>query len=291
MPLAESRYNPPRIWEPPFVFQGHSPNDLPASTPTSISTEVSTSEESSASKDRGRAPNWSDAETRFLLELWKEKFPISKRRNGNAWDAIAKQLNRLLKENGLSSFRSGAQCKSRVKYLEDEYKRVKDHNKRSGNNRETFAYFEDMDAVMGCKPNITPVNVVHSGFNAENAPPLTSTPRSSPAPESESIDSSFSDEEGEPDDDEAAAVAKPPKQARGKRAAKEKKPPAKRARSADRSSSESTSDLMQYLEEGQKRDHQFFERLVEKEGERELQSQKLMFDMVKEVAKIFKGNN
>ena len=46
---------------------------------------------------------------------------------------------------------------------------------------------------------------------------------------------------------------------------------------------------MRFLDESQKRDHEFFGQLAEKEGERELRSQK-MFDMVKEVAKIFKND-
>ena len=45
-----------------------------------------------------------------------------------------------------------------------------------------------------------------------------------------------------------------------------------------------------HLESSQKKDHEFFERLAEREGERELRSQKMMFDMVKEIAKVFKGD-
>ena len=44
---------------------------------------------------------------------------------------------------------------------------------------------------------------------------------------------------------------------------------------------------MDFLEKSQSKDHEFFERLAEKEAERELKSQKLMFDCVKEIAKIF----
>ena len=45
-----------------------------------------------------------------------------------------------------------------------------------------------------------------------------------------------------------------------------------------------------HLESSQKKDYEFFERLAEREGERELRSQKMMFDMVKEIAKIYKGD-
>lgn len=50
-------------------------------------------------------------------------------------------------------------------------------------------------------------------------------------------------------------------------------------------------NLVDFFEKSQNKDYEFFERLVEKEAERELKSQKLMFDTVKEIAKIFKGDN
>ena len=80
-----------------------------------------------------RSPNWKDAETRYLLDIWAEHQPLSKRRNATAWDTIAKELNKVLAENGIATFRTGAQCKCRLKYLEEEYKKVRDHNNRSGN--------------------------------------------------------------------------------------------------------------------------------------------------------------
>lgn len=50
----------------------------------------------------------------------------------------------------------------------------------------------------------------------------------------------------------------------------------------------SESNLVDFLEKSLSKDHEFFERLAEKEAERELKSQKLMFDCIKEIAKIFK---
>ena len=84
-----------------------------------------------------------------------------------AWDSVAKKLNGVLKEQGISTFRTGVQCKAQMKYLEDEYKRVKDHNSRSGNNRETFGYFDEIDAVLGCKAKIAPKRVFERGFSED----------------------------------------------------------------------------------------------------------------------------
>ena len=54
--------------------------------------------------------------------------------------------------------------------------------------------------------------------------------------------------------------------------------------------SSSSTEYFAFLNESQKCDHKFFEQLAEKEAERELESQEMMFSMVKEVAKIFRGD-
>ena len=64
------------------------------------------------------------------------------------WDAIAKKLNSIFKDQGIPSYRTATQCKARIKYLLDEYKRVKDHNSRSGNNWESFEYYDEIDEVL-----------------------------------------------------------------------------------------------------------------------------------------------
>ena len=137
--------------------------------------EASTSGASaSEAMNKSRARNWMDIEIRYLLTVWKDHFPVSKRNNSSAWENIAKELNQLLKDQGLSSFRTGSQCKSKIKNLEDEFKRVKDHNNKSGNNRESFAYFDDMNEVLGCRPKISPKIVVECGFE-ESSPGFNKT--------------------------------------------------------------------------------------------------------------------
>ena len=152
-----------------------------------------------AGSSRNRCPNWSDAETRFLLELWRDSFPISERRNGAAWDSIVKKLNGVLKEHGISTFHTGAQCKAQMKYLQDEYKRVKDHNSRSGNNRETFDYFDEIDPVLCCKPNIAPKRVFECGFSEDASSSSVETGDSADPPQSSGQGDQSSDVELEKD--------------------------------------------------------------------------------------------
>ena len=74
---------------------------------------------------------------------------------------------------------------------------------------------------------------------------------------------------------------------KGKKASSSTQPPAKRA---SKTESSGNAEYFAFLNESQKRDHEFFEKLAEKEAEREMKSQQMMFSMVKEVAKIFKGD-
>ena len=139
---------------------------------------------------KNRSPNWTDAEIRFLIEIWKEHHPISKRNNSAVWEAVAKELNRILREQGLTIVRTASQCKGKIKNLEDEYKRVKDHNSKSGNNRETFTYYEELNEILGCRPKITPKTVIECGFEDAVLPSKEICPSrksTSPTLESEEV--------------------------------------------------------------------------------------------------------
>lgn len=93
--------------------------------------------------NRNRGSNWTDAEARDLLELWRDNFPISKKRNCTVCNAVAKKLNSIFKDQGIPSYCTGTLCRARIQYLQDEYKGVK---------------FWDLT------PNITPKEVVEFGL-------------------------------------------------------------------------------------------------------------------------------
>lgn len=133
---------------------------LMSSLPSSKS-ESTKNEESPqpGARKRNHGSNWTDVETRYLLELWRDNFPISKERNSTEWDAITKKLNSTFKDQGIPCYCTGTQCKVCIKYLRDQYKWVKDHNSQSGNNWEWFEYYDEIYEVLGSKPNITPKDV------------------------------------------------------------------------------------------------------------------------------------
>ena len=57
---------------------------------------------------------------------------------------------------------------------------MKDHNSRSGNDPETFEYYEEINEVLGCKPNITPKHVLECGLAAEDTSAKTDDGEASP---------------------------------------------------------------------------------------------------------------
>ena len=144
------------------------PHQVPIPHASPSTSSVPSSERESTTNEENPQPapgatnrNWTDAETWYLLELWRDNIPISKKRNSTVRDAIAKKLNSIFKDQGIPSYRTGTQCKARIKYLQEEYKRVKDHNSRSGNNRESFEYYDEIDKILGSKPKITPKKLLN----------------------------------------------------------------------------------------------------------------------------------
>lgn len=295
------------------------------SASASVAVEDQDSSKENNASTKGRSPNWSDAEIRFLIAIWKDHHPINKRHNSLLWESTAKELNSLLREQGLTSIRMAAQCKAKIKNLEDEYKCVKDHNNKSGNGRETFTYYEELNDILGCRAKITPKTVVECGFEDNNSAipepsveelsessdnesvrdreeqtlsqalfrrepaakkgkkPLASTPNSSKQKGQKSAEAG--------DEDVTFSEWLFSKSKRGSQTGKKSsslsnQPPVKRCRKTE---SSGNAEYFAFLNESQKRDHDFFEKLAEKEAEREMKSQQMMFSMVKEVAKIFKG--
>lgn len=151
---------------------------------------------------------------------------------------------------------------------------MNDHNTRSGNHLETFQYFEEIDEVLGCKPNITPKRVLECGLAADDTKAKTGDGEDSPNA-GPSIHES----------DEFEKALKPGD--KGANARKGEKPAAKKYTA---SSSAETGDLVEFLEKSHIKEHEFFERLAEREAERELKSQKLLFDAVRDSARILKGD-
>ena len=103
-------------------YQVPMPHASPSTSSVASSESKNTTNEENpqpGATNRNRGSNWADAETSYLLELRRDNFPISKKRNSTVWDAIVKKLNSIFKYKGIPSYRTSTQCKACIKYLQD----------------------------------------------------------------------------------------------------------------------------------------------------------------------------
>ena len=100
--------------------------------------------------------HWTEAETKALLSVWGSEQIQSELdgvvRNKNIYERISNQLNK----SGVS--RNWKQCRDRVKNLLAKYRKVKDNNRQTGNNkqncpqamhRNSYASFPPMPSYEG----------------------------------------------------------------------------------------------------------------------------------------------
>ena len=248
----------------------------------------------------GRSPNWSDAETRFLITLWAEQHQnISQQRNAKAWDVVARLLNQKLAQCGFETFRSGQQCKGRMKSVVFDYKTTKKRIE-SGEDDRTCDYFNEIDEVLG-------KTFGSSGLDGiEPSPAVAQEDERALVTSGENEDSNASDEivvvniptsaalnvdtttgltgvnevsQSLPEHRELPQKREPPRK--------------KNKRKASTEEDEETSTLRflrNYMEESDKRDREFLLQMAQMDHEREDRNFERTMKMMMEVAKVFKSS-
>ena len=98
-------------------------------------------------KGMDRGLTWGQDETHALIRIWsdpsiQEQLETS-RRNSGTYEKIAKNL----KEFGFE--RTADQCRNKIKQLKCCYNEAKKENGQPGKGRKHFAYFRDMDLILG----------------------------------------------------------------------------------------------------------------------------------------------
>jgi len=98
--------------------------------------------------------------------LWAERFdPLESKVARKVWDEIAWELN-----TKFGTYRPMDKCKAKIKYLIDKYKGAKDWNlKQSGGHRRQTPFYEEIDAVLGCRNVVTHRHVVEAGASASDS--------------------------------------------------------------------------------------------------------------------------
>ena len=104
--------------------------------------------------------HWTESETKALISIWGSEEVQEKLdgvvRNRNIYETISWELSKA----GIN--RSWKQCHDQIKNLLVKYRKTKDNNRQTGNNRHNCPYYNEIDAVMGTRPVSTPPVVLQS---------------------------------------------------------------------------------------------------------------------------------
>jgi len=107
---------------------------------------------------------WTDNEVGLLISLWGDSTIQAElegcKKNRDVYERIAKKM----REAGFD--RTGVQCRDKIKKLKGDYRKVKDHNNQTGNNRKTFRFYDAMNAIMGDKPTTTPPVMIDTSLES-----------------------------------------------------------------------------------------------------------------------------
>ena len=249
----------------------------------------------------GRSPNWSDAETRFLIALWAEQHQnISQQRNAKAWDIVARLLNQKLAQCGFETFRTGQQCKGRMKSIVFDYKTTKKRIIESGDDDRTCDYFDEVDEVLGKSFGSSCID------GTDTSPVLDQESERALVTSGDNEDSNVSDEivvvniptstalnidtttgltgggsevsEALPDQRELPQRREPPRKKN------------KRKAPADDEEMSTLRFLRSYVEESDRRDREFLLQMTQMDREREDRNYERTMKMMMEMAKVFKSN-
>lgn len=103
---------------------------------------------------------WSSKSTKLLISLRREKthlFDNGKVRKKVAWEKVAEQFN------ANSSVRvTGEQCANKWKKLEEKYKKVSEHNAKTGNDKKECEFEDELSEFFRSDPKIIPPTTVSS---------------------------------------------------------------------------------------------------------------------------------
>ena len=121
---------------------------------------------------------WSSKSTQLLISLRWEKtdlFDKGKVRKKVAWDKVAEQFN------ANSSVRvTGEQCSNKWKKLEEKYKKVREHNSKTGNDKKECEFEDELSEFFRSDPKIIPPATVSSLTTASAGSTSTDEEEESP---------------------------------------------------------------------------------------------------------------
>lgn len=114
------------------------------------------------SKSQETAVKWKDENAvKLLIKLWQDHeslFKNSIMKNVEVWRMISESLQKM---NSNWIF-NAVQCENKFKNLRRHYTATKDHNAQTGVQPKTCKFYNEMEEVLGMKPNVKPVAIASS---------------------------------------------------------------------------------------------------------------------------------
>ena len=100
--------------------------------------------------------HWVESETKALISVWGSEEVQSLLNGAVRNKAVYERIPWELAESGVE--RSWKQCRDRIKNLLTKYRKAKDKNNQTGNNRHNSPFYNEIDAIIGTRPiSVLPV--------------------------------------------------------------------------------------------------------------------------------------
>lgn len=104
---------------------------------------------------------WKDCEVKALLAVWSNS-KIQQELDGAVRNKfIYEKISQQLKKEG--HCRDWKQCRSKIKNLKTQYREVKDHNSKTGNDRKVCKFFAELESILAHRPASVPAVLFDSG--------------------------------------------------------------------------------------------------------------------------------
>ena len=115
---------------------------------------------------------WSQAEQRLLVQLWAENHELlESRESRTAWRKICEEVNARMEIS-----KTVEKCIKKIKYLIDRYKEAKEWSrKQSGGSKKQSLFYDEIDAVLGCRDIATLGHVSEAGTTSTHASSSSAT--------------------------------------------------------------------------------------------------------------------
>lgn len=92
---------------------------------------------------------WTDAETLKLIEQWGEQGIQEQLEGSKRNKHVYEKLSSALAKEGV--IKSGEQCRTKVKKLRQDYKKIKDNHSYTGRGRTSWKFFEPLNDFLGTR--------------------------------------------------------------------------------------------------------------------------------------------